>query len=334
MAKTDAAWMQLAIAKSRFGIPAPNPHVGCVIVKEGQLVGTGYHRFVGDAHAEIHALKKAGDRAKGATAYVTLEPCNHHGRTGPCSHALLEAGVSRVVIAVSDPNPVASGGAEFLRQNGLEVILGEGAEQAKSANWQFLASQACERAVVTVKVAMSLDGRIALPNGESKWITGESARRDGRLWRSRCGAVLVGRRTVEIDDPHLTVRAKGLLSDPLKIVLDPGSKLSSDRKIFQSSNHWHVTGDIDLNELLQGAFRRDVRGVLVEGGAETITRFWRANLVDQLVVYVAPKVLGSGMNWIGDFGLGSLAESGGMRLIETKRFGEDVRLRYRVRNHS
>ena len=201
----DAMTLALNLA-ANSPCPDPNPRVGCVIVADGQVVGQGWHHGAGTSHAEVEALHQAGDAARGATAVVTLEPCNHTGRTGPCSHALREAGVSRVVIAQSDPNPVAVGGEQFLRTNGVEVVTGVLPEAAMALNADWTFSQIHRRPRVCWKYAATLDGRSAAPDGTSQWITGEEARHQVQIGRSRCGAIVVGTGTALADDPRLTVR--------------------------------------------------------------------------------------------------------------------------------
>lgn len=320
-------WMRRAIALSKRGFPEPNPHVGCVIVADGKVVGEGYHDHAGGPHAEAMALEKAGDRARGADVYVTLEPCNHYGRTPPCSRALVTAGVRRVFVAVADPNPKAAGGAETLQAAGIEVVMGLLAEEAAEANRLFLSSLALGRPYVVVKAAVSLDGKTALPNGESKWITGPRARAEGHRLRAECGAVLVGRKTVEQDDPQLTARIPGVVHQPLRIVLDPSARLSRNYRVFSGdAETWHVTGAIDLHELLARLGRSGRIGLLVEGGATTIGRFLAEDLVDEVRLFVAPKIFGQGQNWASGYEAESLANLLDFRLKNTKMIGEDTEI--------
>jgi diaminohydroxyphosphoribosylaminopyrimidine deaminase/5-amino-6-(5-phosphoribosylamino)uracil reductase len=330
MLPDDVRWMQRAIAISKRGLPAPNPHVGCVIVRDGVVLGEGFHDLAGGPHAEVAAIRNAKVDLNGATAYVTLEPCNHTGRTGPCTQALLAAGVARVAVAVADPNPRAAGGAETLRESGVEVVVGLLAEEAAAANEQFLFAHRHRRSMITAKAAISLDGRIALPNGQSQWITGEAARRDGHRLRAECGAVLVGRGTVLADDPRLTVRLNRRVNQPVRIVLDPSHKLTGTEQVFNGEAETiHVTGEIDLPKLATTWFQRGLTGVLVEGGATTVRHFLAEDLVDRLVLYMAPKILGSGKGWVEDLIRTDLGETTGWRFEGMKRLGEDLRLRYR-----
>ena len=324
-----AKFMRRAVQLTRRGFPAPNPPVGCVLVRDGQIIGEGWPTYAGGPHAERVALMNTPD-AQGATAYVTLEPCNHQGRTGPCSEALIAAGIREVYVAVLDPNPRAQGGVERLREAGVVVHVGLLAEQAEASNERFLTAMRRSWPFVTVKAAMSLDGRIALPSGESKWITGSSARREGHRFRAEMGAVLVGYRTVLADDPELTARIPGVVNQPLRIVLDPHGRLSGRERVFNSAApSRHVTGPIDLKELLAELFREGVTGILVEGGAGTISRFVAESLVDRYEIFAAPKLLGDGPTWLAALRLGALADAPQLRLQRVQRRGEDVQLTLR-----
>jgi diaminohydroxyphosphoribosylaminopyrimidine deaminase/5-amino-6-(5-phosphoribosylamino)uracil reductase len=323
----DHHYMRRAIELAARGFPAPNPQVGCVLVQGDEIVGEGHHEAAGHPHAESVALAMAGPAAEGATAYVTLEPCAHHGRTPPCADALIRAGVSRVVIAVPDPNPKATGGAQRLRGHGIEVEVGVEAEAAERGNAQFLFAMRHRRPRIVIKAACSLDGRIALPSGESQWITGPEARAAGHRLRAECGAVLVGRKTVERDDPLLTARLDGVVNPPLRIVLDPQAKLRGTERVFDSSAPTrHVTGAIDLPDLLAQLFGEGVHGILVEGGAVTISHFVRAGLADRLELFLAPVFLGAGPTWLEDFGLNRLADAARGRIERIQRWGVDVQL--------
>jgi diaminohydroxyphosphoribosylaminopyrimidine deaminase/5-amino-6-(5-phosphoribosylamino)uracil reductase len=332
----DAEFMRRAIEVSRNGFPAPNPHVGCVVVLNGEIVGEGFCNHAGGRHAEANALVAAGDRAQNATAYVTLEPCNHFGRTPPCSEALIKAGVKRVVIASADRNPIAAGGASRLREAGIEVDEGVLEAEAAEANPQFLFAVRHRRPRVVVKAAMSLDGRIALPSGESKWITGPEARAEGHRLRAECGAVLVGRCTVETDDPQLTARILGVVNQPLRIVLDPAHRLKGNERVFDDqAPTLHVrpggdldvpqqVGQLDLQALLDQLFNRGVTGILVEGGAKTVSAFFRAGLVDQVELFVAPKLLGDGPSWLQGLELPRLADAPELSIEHSRTVGRDL----------
>lgn len=316
-------------------MPAPNPYVGCVIVRDGEVVGEGYHHYTGDLHAEANALRQAGEAARGATAYVTLEPCNHFGRQPPCSEALIRAGVARVVVACADPNPKAMGGLAKVAAAGIATQIGFLEEEAAAVNQQFLFAVRHRRPRVVLKAACSLDGRIALPSGESQWITGEAARREGHRLRVACGAVLVGRRTVELDDPQLTARIPGVVNQPLRIVLDPQRKLKGTERVFDDSAPTrHVTGAIDLPALLSDLYESGVKGLLVEGGAVTAGSFLRAGLVDRLELFMAPKLLGDGPSWLHGLELGALGDAPMARIRETRRVGSDLWIRADLRETS
>lgn len=319
--------MRRAIEISRGGFPAPNPHVGCVLVRDGEIVGEGFHHYAGGPHAEVEALREAGDRAKGATAYVTLEPCNHFGRTPPCSLALIEAGVARVVVASPEVNASAEGGLARLRAAGVKTESGLLADEAEAANIQFMTALRRRRPYVVVKAAASLDGRIALPSGESQWITGPEARAEGRRLRAELGAVLVGRRTVELDDPQLTARIPGVVNPPTRIVLDPQSRLTGRERVFDdAAPTLHITGFVDLPDLLTQLFKKGITGILVEGGGTTIAGFIRAGLVDAYELFLAPKVLGDGPTWVQGLELGRLADAPALKVRAIRPIGDDLQI--------
>src|SRR6056297_2282103 len=265
---------------------APNPRVGCVLVRGGAVVGEGWHERAGGPHAEIVALAAAGAAARGATAYVSLEPCCHHGRTGPCTEALIEAGVARVVYGADDPNPrVAGEGAARLRAAGIDVAGGLLAAQSERLNAGFLLRMRHGRPRVTLKIASSLDGATAMASGESRWITGDAARRDVQRLRAASGAILTGIGTVLADDPRLTVRGEAFGAaprQPLRVVLDSRLRTPADAKVLAG------TGAV-LALLAQ----REINDVLVEAGPELCGAFLAAGLVDELVIYLAPHIMGS-----------------------------------------
>jgi len=276
------------------------------------------------------ALREAGPRAQGATAYVTLEPCNHYGRTPPCSESLIAARVRRVVIATRDPNPTAAGGNERLRAAGIEVELGLLADEAADANRQFLTAIAHQRPYVVLKAAVTLDGRIATASGESQWITGPLAREQAHRLRAECGAVLVGRGTVEADNPALTARIPGVVNPPVRIVLDPNGRLSPTYQVFDDqAETLHITGKIDLRSLVKTWYERGIIGLLVEGGARTIAEFIRSGLGDELHLFVAPRIFGDGPSWVSAFGLDRLADAPSFQFVSAEPLAEDLWLRYR-----
>jgi len=348
----------LALAAAAEGQTAPNPNVGCVLVREGRIVGFGAHLQTGQPHAEVHALRMAGEAARGATCYVTLEPCSHWGRTPPCAEALREAGVRRVVIALRDPNPrVAGRGIRILREAGVEVQEGVCAGAAHRVHAAYLTRVACGRPWVTVKVAMTLDGKIATRTGESRTITSEEALRAVHYLRLRHDAVLVGANTVRRDNPRLTVRLAGEGEEigKLRIVLSRSLILPADASLFhdglaptlvatgsqgdsEAEARFRSLGvevvrfptagverEIDLAALLALLAERGVNALLVEGGGETIARFVSHRLVDRFVVFVAPRLLGGreAPGWLAGEGVATLPEGISLIWEAAARLGED-----------
>lgn len=304
-------WMEHALKYAQAGTSTPNPHVGCCVVSaEDHEVGMGTSEPAGGKHAEVLALEGIGAKARGSTLYVTLEPCNHYGKTPPCTKAIIDAGVKRVVIGVRDPNPKAKGGIETLREAGIEVEVGVMGEQCANHLAQFLFAMTQKRPMVTVKVGMSMDGRIALPNGESQWITSEASREDAMRLREDVGCVLVGRKTAELDKARLTVRKQGTVPrQPTRVVLDPQNRLAKDLPVFNNDAptvHWNKP--VVIPALLRELFERGETGVLVEGGATTISSFIKAGLVDRIVIYMAPKIIGHGLTWVEDYGVKAIGD--------------------------
>lgn len=328
--------MRIAIRESRRGFPAPNPHVGCVIVKNGENVGQGHHAYAGGPHAEVVALREAGSQAFGATAYVTLEPCHHTGRTGPCTQALLQAGVARVVVACRDPNPVAAGGMEALERSGIATDVGVLESAAAAVNFRFLAAMRLARPFVTIKAAITLDGRIALDSGESKWITGEAARRAAHRLRAEHAAILVGRGTIQTDDPALTARIPGVRNQPVRVLLDSANKLDREHRAFREEGRTlHLTaermgspGPWSADRVLTELWSEGLTSVLVEGGGKTIASFVRSGLADRLELFVAPVAFGQGAGWTADLGLEAIPEAPRWDLRAQRRLGADLHLTY------
>lgn len=319
----DARWMGAALALAARGVgrTAPAPSVGCVIVKDGQVVGRGWTQPGGRPHAEAVALAQAGDAARGATAYVTLEPCAHVSRRGPaCSDGLLEAEIARVVAAVMDPDPRTAGqGLERLRAAGVEVATGVAESEARRVAAGFFKRQSTGQPFVTLKLAMSIDGHIALPDGRSRWITGEAARAHAHLLRARSDLVVVGRGTLEADDPSLDVRLDGLEDRSPRVALLSRSlsDVPAGRKL--AAREALILDGVDALDALA-----DVNDVLVEGGAEVAAAFLAADRVDRLIVYRAPIVVGAGLSGIADIGLADLADAHGRwREVENRRLGND-----------
>lgn len=358
MPRDDRRFMDLALhlAARGLGRVAPNPAVGCVIVDDaGHVVGRGWTRPGGRPHAETVALAQAGDRARGAAAYVTLEPCAHHGKTPPCAEALIAAGLARVVVAIEDPDPRVSGrGLALLREAGITVDLGVGAEAARELNAGFLKRVTEGRPLVTLKLATSLDGRIATATGQSQWITGEAARRHGHLLRAQHDAILVGIGTVLADDPMLTCRIPGLESrSPVRVVLDGALSISPQCAVIRTAREvptWVMTTDaadpgraapleaagaevirlpcarpLDLAQCLQALGARGITRLLVEGGARVATAFLAAKLADRLIWYRAPMVIGGdGRAAIDGLSVRELADAAGFRRLSAQPLGQDM----------
>lgn len=314
-AEQDAMRRALSLAATP-GVPlGPNPRVGCVLLApDGTVVAEGFHRGAGTAHAEAAALAAAGPAARGATAVVTLEPCNHTGRTGPCAQALVEAGVRRVVVAQPDPNPVAQGGTATLRAAGIEVEHGLLRAEAGRLNRAWTFALARSRPLVTWKFATSLDGFSAAADGSSRWISNTAARRDTHRLRGECDAILAGSGTVEVDDPQLTVRDehdRPLAHQPLRVVMGLRDLAPSLRVFDAAAETLHVPTR-DPCVVLTALHERGLRHVFLEGGPTLAAAFLSEGLVDEVVAYVAPVLLGAGLRGVGDLGIGTIAEA--MRL--------------------
>lgn len=307
------------------GVPlGPNPRVGCVLLRDGHVVAEGFHRGAGTAHAEADALHNCSD-ARGATAVVTLEPCNHTGRTGPCAQALIAAGVSRVVYAMSDPNPVAAGGAQTLREAGVDVSAGLLSGSARDVNAAWLFGLTHGRPMVTWKFAASLDGRSAAADGTSQWITGPDARADVHRLRAQCDVILAGTGTVAADDPLLTVR-DGSSHQPLRAVMGL-RELSPELKIFNHEAQTVVLQTHDPAQALAELFDAGRRHVWLEGGPTVAAAFLKAGLVDEVIAYIAPVLLGAGRTAVGDFGVSTIGHALRLELLEATRIGTDLRVR-------
>jgi diaminohydroxyphosphoribosylaminopyrimidine deaminase / 5-amino-6-(5-phosphoribosylamino)uracil reductase len=336
----------LELAERGRGLTSPNPMVGAVVVTpDGEVAGEGFHARAGGPHAEVEALRAAGSRARGATLYVTLEPCSHHGRTPPCAPAVIEAGVARVVAAIADPNPLVSGrGFAELRAAGLEVVTGVGAAAAEDQNRAFLTAMRERRPHVTLKAGMTLDGKIADLHGASRWITGEPARQHAHRLRSESDAIVVGIGTVLRDDPELTVRlGRPWPREPLRVVLDTGARTPVGARLLRAGRPSCALiavgadapdtrvkelaatgativscrtrdGRVDLGALLTELFAREVRAVLVEGGGEVHGAFLDAGLVDRVAMFTAPLL-------IGGRGATAVVEGAGRELKSAVRLG-------------
>lgn len=357
---SDCAHMRRALALAERGLftTTPNPRVGCVIVADDTVIGEGFHLRAGEAHAEVAALADARSRGRdtrGTTLYVTLEPCNHTGRTGPCAEAIIDAGIARVVAAMSDPNPQAAHGAQRLRSVGIAVEFGIEEAAARELNVGFVSRMTRGRPWVRTKLASSLDGRTALASGESQWITGGEARADGHTWRARACAILTGVGTVLQDNPRLDVRAVATSRQPLRVVVDRHADVPAHSNVLADNRALVVTagprnpgwpsslesvalpdgeGRVDLSELMRLLAARGANEVHVEAGARLNGALLSAGLIDEVLLYLAPALIGDPAR--GQFKLAAplarLSEHFRLEWLETATVGADLRVRARVVN--
>ncbi|CNH80622.1 bifunctional diaminohydroxyphosphoribosylaminopyrimidine deaminase/5-amino-6-(5-phosphoribosylamino)uracil reductase [Yersinia aldovae] len=361
----DEFYMARAFELARLGrfTTSPNPNVGCVLVREGEIVGEGYHLRAGEPHAEVHALRMAGEKARGATAYVTLEPCSHHGRTPPCADALVAAGVVRVVAAMQDPNPqVAGRGLYQLKQAGIAVDHGVMLAEAEAVNRGFLKRMRTGFPYLQLKMAASLDGRTAMASGESQWITSPQARQDVQRFRAQSAAILSTSATVLADDPSLTVRWQELdaqtqalypqdrLRQPVRIILDSHNRVTPEHKVIQQDGPcWLARVDadeqpwpdnveqlllprhnngVDLVLLMMQLARRQINSIWVEAGPQLAGALLQAGVVDELIIYIAPKLLGSDARGLCHLaGLTQLRDAPEFVFSDVRQVGPDLRLR-------
>lgn len=368
---SDSLYMARAIQLAKQGLytTQPNPRVGCVIVKDGQIVGEGFHARAGQPHAEVFALRQAGEQAQGATTYVTLEPCAHFGKTPPCANALVQANVARVVMASLDSNPLVAGkGQAILESAGIKTTVSILESEAKALNVGFFRRMQGGLPYVRLKTAASLDGRTAMQSGESKWITGADARRDVQKLRAQSGAIITGIGTVLADNPSLTVRPDdwldwhyGEVVQPLRVIMDSQLRIPLDAQILQTAGAivvtqqalthptaqalqaqgvdvWSMTPPLNLGGgreagiipvVLQKLAACGVNEVLVEAGATLAGAFIQANLVDELIVYLAPTLLGSHARPMFNLPLSQMAQQHRLRQIDMRIIGEDIRLTFK-----
>lgn len=363
----DVAFMQLALDLAKQGefTTTPNPSVGCVLVKDGEVVGKGFHAKAGEPHAEVMALREAREKARGATAYVTLEPCSHFGRTPPCAKGLVEAGVSKVIAAMCDPNPqVAGKGLQILSDAGIESAVGLLEENAEQLNKGFLKRMRTGKPFVQLKLAMSIDGKTAMASGESKWITGAQARADVQQYRAKASAILSTSQTVLADDPSLNVRWEELLPDvkagypqeklrqPVRVILDSTHKVRSDFKVFLTESPVWLVGEDDypltgfpvftdylqlgrnqgetrLQALMAELGKRQINTLWVEAGSTLAGALIAENLVDELIIYMAPKLLGDQARDLCHLpNLTQLADAPLWQLQSCEPVGDDLKLIY------
>ncbi len=363
----DVAFMQLALDLAKRGefTTTPNPSVGCVLVKDGKVIGKGFHAKAGEPHAEVMALREAGENARGATAYVTLEPCSHFGRTPPCAKGLVEAGVSKVIAAMCDPNPqVAGKGLQILSDAGIQSAVGLLEENAEQLNKGFLKRMRTGKPFVQLKLAMSIDGKTAMASGESKWITGAQARADVQKYRAKASAILSTSQTVLADDPSLNVRWEELppdvkadypqekLRQPVRVILDSSHKVRSDFKVFLTESPVWLVGEEDylltdfppftdylklnrhqgeshLQALMAELGKRQINTLWVEAGATLAGALIAENLVDELIIYMAPKLLGDQARDLCHLpNLTQLADAPLWQLQSCEPIGDDLKLIY------
>lgn len=361
-AEDDAGYMAYAIKLAENGIYTtdPNPHVGCVLVKNGSILAEGWTQRAGFAHAEVEALAKADD-ARGATAYVSLEPCSHHGKTGPCCEALIAAGISRVVVAMSDPNPLVSGrGLQKMREAGIEVVCGVLQQEAAKLNRGFFKRMTQGLPWIRSKLAMSLDGRTAMASGESQWITSTESRQDVQRFRAKSSAIVTGIDTVLYDDPQLSARVDFDVVQPLKVVLDSNLRMPLAAKMLQNSaDVWIITcsddqkkqqqlrdvgckvfqvdtvnGRVDLAQVFSLLAELQINTVWVEAGATLNGALLDSGLVDEWLIYMAPCVLGDqGRGLFHLPGLQVMADKKQLNLLDARQVGPDLRLTFNSRTH-
>jgi diaminohydroxyphosphoribosylaminopyrimidine deaminase/5-amino-6-(5-phosphoribosylamino)uracil reductase len=355
----DVGYMRraLRLAARALGRTSPNPVVGALIVKDGRVLATGYHHRAGLDHAEVDALRKLDFQAPGATLYVTLEPCDHFGRTPPCTRAILASGIARVVAGMRDPHAIVDGrGLKRLRRAGIEVEVGVLEDECRRQNEFFVCAQQRRRPFVTLKSAITLDGRIATASGDSRWVTGEAARAAGHALRDIHDVILVGARTVRLDDPQLTTRlARGRGRDPLRVVLDGRLTMPPTARMLHSGSLagtivacaagapavrrrrleragaevWELPGGpgrVDPAALLRALLEREVLSVLIEGGGETAAAFLERDLVDKVVAFVAPKLLGGrdALPMIGGRGAARMADARRLVDVDYRRLGDEI----------
>jgi diaminohydroxyphosphoribosylaminopyrimidine deaminase/5-amino-6-(5-phosphoribosylamino)uracil reductase len=362
----DAFYMAEALKLAAQGLytTSPNPRVGCVIVKDNNIIGRGAHLKAGEPHAEVYALREAGQSAIGADAYVTLEPCSHTGRTPPCMKALIDAQVSRVIIAMQDPNPMVSGrGIAYLSEQGLQVEVGLMQKEAEALNMGFIKRMRMQMPYVRSKIAASLDGKTALSNGKSQWITSPASRSDVQHWRAQSCAILTGIGTVQADNPNMTVRLENASRQPFRVIVDSRLQIADDAKILQknaenervivayaekSSSHdakktilkrkgvelWCLPlvnlekPQVDLTALLQALAREGVNEVFVEAGQTLNGALLAQYLIDELILYYAPKLMGhEGQGMFAMPPLTEMAQAISLQLLDVRQVGVDIRLR-------
>ena len=343
----------LALAKNSQGKARPNPSVGALVVKDGQIVGRGSHEISGEDHAEVIALKDAGALSVGADLYVTLEPCNHEGKTPPCTKSIIDAGIDNVYIAMKDPNPLVNGaGTEFLKKNDINVTSGIMEDEAKKINIGFINRMINSKPYVRSKIAMSLDGKTSLSNGESKWISCEASRADVQKWRLKSCAILTGRGTIDADNPSLSVRNITSVKQPLRIILDSHLRIKKNSKILQQNNVTVIYGEdsnlnlkklernkanfvkislldnkIDLLELFNYLNTLEINELLVEAGPDLNGELLRLGLIDELITYTSPVIMGGNANGLFNSPiLKNMKDKIKLSILDLRHIGDDIRI--------
>jgi diaminohydroxyphosphoribosylaminopyrimidine deaminase / 5-amino-6-(5-phosphoribosylamino)uracil reductase len=336
----DTQNMGLALKLARQGAlgVAGNPMVGCVIEKEGKIIASGYHQIFGEAHAEINALNQIAHQANGATLYVTLEPCSHHGKTPPCAQAIINSGAKKVVIATLDPNPLVSGqGVSMLRTAGIDVLVGLLEDQAIALNRGFIKRMKSKRPFVTCKIAMSLDGKTSMLSGQSKWITADSARIDVQKLRGANQAIMTGSGTVLADNPSLTIRLEGNNATPVRVIVDSKNQITdkslnifsedAPTQVFNAHNtHLNNDGKIELIDVLMQLGAQGINSVLLEAGPGLIGAMIEQQLIDEFIIYTAPILMGSDANSMALLPIKSLSNKINLNISDLRMVGNDIRI--------
>ena len=341
----DTECMALALKLSQFGRKAvgANPMVGCVISRDDKIIAQDYHRLYGEAHAEVNALEKINYKGENTKVYITLEPCSHFGKTPPCAEALIRAGVKKVFIAMLDPNPLVSGrGMRVLQDSGIEVEVGLLEEEANKINRGFVKRMTTGLPFVTSKIAMSLDGRTAMKNGESKWITSEASREDVQMLRSLNQAILTGSGTIKSDNPMMTVRTENADSNPLRVVVDSNNIITNKSlNIFSSdantlilnNNNSEIlaNGKLDLKSVLQKLGEMGINNLLLEAGSGLNGAMTEAGLIDEFIIYTAPLILGSDANPMIEIPLKKMSDKIKLSIVEVSQIGCDIKIRASIK---
>ncbi|MBC8513112.1 MAG: bifunctional diaminohydroxyphosphoribosylaminopyrimidine deaminase/5-amino-6-(5-phosphoribosylamino)uracil reductase RibD [Candidatus Thioglobus sp.] len=341
----DTECMALALKLSQFGRKAvgANPMVGCVISRDDKIIAQDYHRLYGEAHAEVNALEKINYKGENTKVYITLEPCSHFGKTPPCAEALIRAGVKKVFIAMLDPNPLVSGrGMRVLQDSGIEVEVGLLEEEANKINRGFVKRMTTGLPFVTSKIAMSLDGRTAMKNGESKWITSEASREDVQMLRSLNQAILTGSGTIKSDNPMMTVRTENADSNPLRVVVDSNNIItdkslnifSSDANtLILNNNNSEIlaNGKLDLKSVLKKLGEMGINNLLLEAGSGLNGAMTEAGLIDEFIIYTAPLILGSDANPMIEIPLKKMSDKIKLNIVEVSQIGCDIKIRATIK---